>query len=124
LLHWLHFGYKPCKIHDGLLLHTYFSMNFIAIGIINFWTHYNSLCGDKNKYKVINYVKFYKATVNVMLHRMCRLFPYRITWVLIRLRNVNIVWWYIHSYMWHITRATGYKHPRLSLPLSYISCLK
>jgi hypothetical protein len=49
--------------------------SFIAGGIIDRRTRRNSLCRDKNKHWVTNYVMVYKAVSHVTLPHMRELFP-------------------------------------------------
>jgi hypothetical protein len=51
------------------------SVNFAAGVIINGKTYHNSLCRDKNKHKVTNYVTVYKETSRVMPSHMRELSP-------------------------------------------------
>jgi hypothetical protein len=51
------------------------SLNFAAGGIMNRRTHHNSLCTDKNKHYVTDYVMVYKAMSHVTLPRMRELSP-------------------------------------------------
>jgi hypothetical protein len=46
------------------------SENFEAGGIINRRTHHNSLCRDKNKHQVTNYMMDYMVMSHVTLPRM------------------------------------------------------
>jgi hypothetical protein len=50
-------------------------VNFEAGRIVNYRTHYNSLCTDKKKHLVTSYMMVYKAVSHVALPHMCELSP-------------------------------------------------
>jgi hypothetical protein len=55
------------------------SVNYESGGIINCWTHHNSLCRDKNKYQMTSYGMVYKAMSHVMLPHIQEFTPSYIT---------------------------------------------